>query len=616
MISGESEPASTGGARSSDQRRRRLKSLGGLARSETFLRPLLLLVTPGVLVFVLGVRAIEPTNGQDGYLYVGAVARLRDFLTRFPDAYYGARFGYILPSWVFTRVLGFESGFYALRLGLLGAVCVLMGLRGSLRPAAALLATVIFCTAPIVLVATFNTYTLSTGVLTLVLGSLLLATTGEFDRSSISRVFVAGMALGLSWNSHFVALPVCGVVFVVFIADQMWTRRPDAARQAAAYCAAFALGTGIVVISALLIYGLRFDLWNVYGPTLAQAGEQTDVFYLEPGWRWLSWRHYLLVGPLAVVAGAVAWRCETNGPRCAVVRRLTLFSGTSLGLFAFFQWFQDDPLLATYFYSALPLALSTATLAVACAVIVDRDFRHVTAVAVAAVVLVPTLTFVASRVKGSYAAVLAGCVVAAALAVFAARRAGAGRGAGVGAVLAAALWAAVSSPHDFPATPGGFRTDPRYDDALFAYDTAALDRAKIVDSFARALPSLPRQRGELRVWFDAAGPFDQLSAPFVWYRSALQAPGDAVLPNITPTVRDRILIERPRYVVIVDGQEVDAAQGASRLMGLAPYRTLWHQAFTRGQTVVYVILLERAAGTWPDYPCDASNGDDVPQVCP
>jgi hypothetical protein len=84
-----------------------------LDESSVIRRIIILVVTatlPIIWFFLLGARSIEPINGQDGYAYIGIVARTEDFLYRFPNSYFGFRFGYILPSSLFRSLFGFELG--------------------------------------------------------------------------------------------------------------------------------------------------------------------------------------------------------------------------------------------------------------------------------------------------------------------------------------------------------------------------------------------------------------------------------------------------------------------------------------------------------------------------
>ena len=141
-----------------------------------------------------------------------------------------------------------------------------------------------------------------------------------------------------------------------------------------------------------------------------------------------------------------------------------------------------------------------------------------------------------------------------------------------------------------------------------------MERAILVNQLSGILPSLPKNRGELLIWFDSAGPFDQLSAPFLWYRSGLQSVVDPPAPKVTEAVASRLLDRRPRYVVVIDGQEADAVAAATAVIARAPYTELWKRTLKSGETIAYVILLERKAGTWRDFPCDDPTSL-IPIVC-
>ncbi len=569
-------------------------------------------VLPTVLFLALGVRPLEPLNGQDGYLYTAMVPRMYDFMNRFPDAYYGVRFGYTLPTWLATKLLGFEGGYLIVRWVAIGAICTV--LTRSVRPRAALLATTLLATSPILLVAAFNTYTLSIGVLSFVAAATLLATARSEHPRLLLRVGCAGALLATTWNSHLVAVPISLVVGLLFVIDHVAHGCERRGRMAVRLAAALAVGAVLVTSIGIVVYGTQFGVWDLYGPSLDQARRPADSFYLDPGWNWISWRHYLWVGPIATIAGVLAWRTETEPTVRDVARRLTVFSTVCFGIFVCFQFLLDSPLLAIYFYSALPLALAVTCVAFSCAAVVNRPLPmanlQTASIGIAALLALVT----AARVGGQFAVVTLLAVTASVLAVVCVVRSSQTAAIGMGLIVLAMSWTTVSSPHDFPGTPGGFRTDPYYDTVLFSYDWTMMDRAQLVDEFARALPSLPDERGAMSVWFDPAQPYDQLSAPLAWRRSALNTATDPGPPEVTESIRSALAVERPRYIVIIDGQQTDATLGAAGIIEVAPYAVAWQRQFTEGDLVAHVVLLERAPGTWPDFPCRSPEG--LAGVCP
>ena len=476
---------------------------------------------------------------------------------------------------------------------------------GRIRPSQALLAGVIVCTSPIILVAAFSTYTMSTGVLTFLAASTVLAVHQSASRGGWWRVAGAGALFALSWNSNFAVLPIAVVVASAFLVDQFLTTGTDRLREAAKSASALVVGTLAVVIPAVLVYGLRFDIWNVYAPTLAQARTPTSDVFLDPGWDWLSWRHYVLVGPLAVVAVASAWLTEPDIFLRGVLRRFTVLSASCLVVFASFQWVLETPLLSLYFYSALPLALCIVSFAFAVATVIGRLRSSLIApVAICVAVLSLATSLSGSRWGAPFWSLLTVSGLAVGAVVLGAHGRPRLLTSSVIALVLIAGWSAVSSPHDFPASPGGYRVDPNYDDVLFAYDDSSMDRVKILQEMSLALPSLPDYRGQIAVWFDSLGPFDQLTAPFLWYESALQSSVDPPMPEMTTTVSERVVQVRPRFVVIIDSDNNDVIEGIANIRALAPYAVVWRRSFESGDTTSWVALLERSDESWRDFPCD------------
>jgi hypothetical protein len=583
-------------------------------------------VIPAATFLVLGVRAVEPINGQDGYLYVGIVARMQDFLERFPNTYYGMRFGYTLPSLAFERLFGFEYGHLLLRFALLAAVCVAMTAGRALTGTWAVLAAILVSSSPLVVVSTFSTYTLSIGSLTFVLGVLLLAQDGRDGSRDAARVMVATAAFAVAWNCHLVVLLPAVAAWSVAAIDRfrggdlpVLRATGHRRRTLVLLMVSGVVGTASVVGLGMAILGLRYGITDVYGPALQQADEGASERFRYGGVSWLGYRHYLLVVPAAIVTGVVAWRTEPDGATRTMLRRTTLSTVAVLGVYGWFQWISREPLLEMYFHAGPLLVLSVVTLALAASVILKR--LDADRLSLGREGLTPTIPFVlavtvvlgalagGARVGGPASIVALGVAGACAVVVSARLLAGGSRTRGIRAVgvtlvLAAASWSAVSSPHDFPPTPGGYRVDPFYDIALFAYDEDSMDRVKILHELSRTLPSLPQDRGQLMMWFDPLGPYDQMSAPFLWYlgRGALQSPADPPPPVVTEAVTTNVVDVRPRFVVVLDDDAQVVTDATAAVVALAPYEIRWRRSFTAVSTSLDVVLLERRAGSWQDFP--------------
>lgn len=588
-------------------------SAGNPAPRSRWLGRLGVALLPVAVFVVLGVRSLEPINGQDGYLYIGMVARLEDFLARFPDAYYGMRFGYTLPSVVFARVFGFEVGHHLLRFALLGLVCLQLRAASSLSWRYRALAAVLFCASPLVLVSTFSTYPMSIGALSFTAGALLLARDDTTSNAAFGRLTLGGMALAVAWNCHLVALvPAIAVCFVA-IADRV-RLSPSRQRTAVRSIAFVGAGTLLVVGTGVAVLWLRYGISDVYGPTLRQAERGASEQFRYDGLEWLGFRHYLLVVPISACVSLFVWRTEEGPSTRTSMRRLALMNVAVTCVYGWFQWARREPLLEMYYHSGPLLLLAVATLSISIATVLRRFARSRWYVFPLVLSLVIVCSYAGSRVSTSFVALAVITGALAGLTLLARARGAALQSAAVALFVGVAAWSSVSSPHDFPPTPGGYRVDPNYDIALFAYDGTSMERATILDRLSRSLPSLPRTRGQVMMWFDPLGPYDQMSAPFLWYLSgALQAPSDPPPPFVSQAVMDHALVARPRFIVVLDDDQRAVAQAAASLVDLAEYEYRWAERFTSGRTTLEVVLLERRAGTWSDFPC--AGVDDLPAPC-
>ncbi len=560
-----------------------------------------LVCLPFVLWLALGGVTVSPMNGIDEYIYIGAVERLRDFLLRWPDTYYAARFGYILPEWVSEHLFGADLGYFVVRFALLGLIAVAGRLRGAIDGWSAALGALLLVS-PIVVSAAFNTYTISMAFLFLLCGVSWLSGAPLDGRGRATTLLMAGAALSMSWNAHFTALPVCFVIVLIYAADVAVESRHDR-RAVLRNWVPVGIGLIGVVVAGLALYRWKFGVTDLYGPTLRQARQDTNSVFIDKGFAWMKWRPYLLFGPLSVCAGTAVWRTTTDATARRAIRRLVLFTSGAWAVFAYFQWITHDPLLSIFYYTSMPLGLSLLTFARSLSIVSTRlcpRYRAVAIVGAAAATIFVWRSL--DTVKPGYFVVLAVCAVAAVAAV-AVVRSERWRFAAVALLVLVGAWTTVAIPHTFPAASEQFRVDPQYDRLLFSYTYDGTDIVDVARSFARLLPTLPESRGEIRVWFDSSGPMNQILSTMVHYRSALQAPGGLAMPEYDAFVPERLATDRPRFVVVLDAQSGDVDAGIDTIQSLAPYRLVSRNELRSGSVVASVALLERSDGQWRDFPC-------------
>jgi hypothetical protein len=305
---------------------------------------------------------------------------------------------------------------------------------------------------------------------------------------------------------------------------------------------------------------------------------------------------------------------STDDVERRVLRRLVAMVALSTLVFAYLEWGRNGAILSVYYYSSFPLALALVLIARSIASAFARTGRErvVLAALGAGAILLPFAT--ATGFKPRYLVVASiTLVVAAAAWVLARQRVLLAPVLIVLGVLA--TFVSVSSPHDFPGATEQFRLDPSYDMTMFQYDWSAFGLYQVADDYSRALPSLPHDRGELRVWFDndPRSITNQVQSTLVHYYSALEPPSDTGPPNLAAFSAQRLATDRPRFVVILDTSEADVEQGVQAIARAGePYEQRWTKRFHHGSITVFAALLERQQGTWRDYPCKGA--DDVPVV--
>jgi len=551
-----------------------------------------LALLPIFVFYVTGARSIEPINGQDGYAYIGIVARTQDFLSRFPDSYFGTRFGYVLPSVLFHRIFGFEVGHHLLRFAFLGFVAFLMRIRGQIKKSTVVVMVVLFCLSPIVLVSTFSTYTMSLGALFLLFGLLILAI---YDLEGYSNFFIAAFSsalLAMAWNSHLQLLLPSIVMFGVLIIDRSLGKENDRISYLVQLGIAGVIGAGIICALGSVILGSRYGVWNPWAPGLRFASSPVNEAFKSSGFDWISWRHYVLLAPLSLVVGGGAWLTEEDQLLRRVMRRMTLSCLVLFFVYVIYQWGMGGIALETFFHSSGLLICSLATFIVAIGLLLNRAKK--TSLFSLLIILSSLISYViGARMETDFLPLVFVFLGVCSAFLFVLRIRKSLVNFSLVSLVIVAAWLTVSSPHDFPATAGGYRTDPLYDSALFSFDKHSMSRASVLNEISLQLPSLPIESGDIKIWFNPISKYDQLSAPFLWYKSALQAPSDSGPPKISEFSKQMIQGSPPRFIVVLDGDKKKVSSGARELKKAWDYDLRWLKSYSAAGIVVYVALLEQ-----------------------
>jgi hypothetical protein len=403
---------------------------------------------------------------------------------------------------------------------------------------------------------------------------------------------IGAAILALAWNSHLQLLLPAVVVIAIITIDNAAHQKLNLSKYIIKHAGAALVGTVLVCFTGSVIYGIKYGLWDMWTPGLKFASKEPEKIFETRGFEWITWRQYVLLVPVSASLGIAAWVTEENLIIRRALRQLTLAVVGIFSVYAFYQWILKGISLEIFFHSSGLFVATVGLLTLSIGCILRRN-SNIAIQAIAFVCVSLAMYAISANFDGYFPALLAvatltiGFVLCTGFymkqilsisAIFA---------------LAVSSWVTVSSPHDFPASAGGYRTDPLYDMALFSYDRSSLNRASVVDQISRIIPCFPSIQGDLLVWFNPTSPIDQLSAPFLWYKSSLQDELDPALPTVTPTVRRKIQSANSKYIVIIGKDLAEATAASKAIRDIAPYEERWRKNFSKADFVAVTVFLER-----------------------
>lgn len=351
-----------------------------------------LCLLPGVVWVVLGLPKMHAASFSDAYYYFAYAHNFVDLVERYGMIYYAVRFGAIFPDWLFGALLGPVAGFLVLRYLLCVATCVALFLFFSSRYTvlAGWFAAAFWMFNPFVLKMMLSPYVTSTAVPFSLLGLLLLLLQTQHSivsqKSGVCRYGVvssmgAGALFCLSATSNIFAAITIGFGGLAWM---IWTMMLGW-RAIVFGLLGCAVGAGLTLCVAMVVYGWLFDMPHILMPTIdsiVSLGSGGSSNWTRPIADWLADSPMIFAPPLLAVAGVfLGWRERE--------RALIAFSIALIGMTGFYWWldlFRDGYALSfwPYFQFLLPLMVFVA--AESCGVVVARSSamsgRWVMAVAV------------------------------------------------------------------------------------------------------------------------------------------------------------------------------------------------------------------------------------------
>jgi len=525
------------------------------------------LLSPAALFLVLRPEEFFTQNGVDPFLYLGYSWDTRDLIDRFGMEYYPVRWGLTLPIYATTKLFGTVGGFYVMRYAL--ALVAIVPLYAYLRRRSAAigaLGVLLFLSSPMLLRGLMTAYSDTTGVPYLTGAIALLLTTQVTDTWRRTRLVAAGALLGLAVNSNPIivalAMAIVGGWGIWELSTRRWRIVVDGALVLA----------GIVGVSlfGVLYFWYRFDQPDIFTPSIDAARHWSGAAgesFRAPDYGWLSYRFFLYLPPLVLVAWLLTLP-RGERPRRDGWAAMTVLAAMS-AFFVVHQFVLGSTSMETYYYTSY----LTPAIVIGLALVVDRVLAPLasvwwrwSAVAVAfAFLLIRNAALETYEFSWNPGLVLVlGVTLVAVGLVWRLPR--------VAPVAMATLVLANGSllffaPSNPPLSPGQtFRYDPHYELALGNAESTGLSWYEMSHELVDVMPPLTGKDGNLLFWYDTSNQLltslqsTYRSLPIAWQANL------PPMPNINDAQMQRLRDDRTGWLVLLGTSEAELRAGVDALV--------------------------------------------------
>ncbi len=275
------------------------------------------LASPAIAFFVLGLRAMAPTVLPDPSMSSTYVFDPRDFFSRYnavltPTARMreGSRVGFLVPARLSDLAFGAVPGFFVFRyvLALVAVVPAYLLLRRLYGLGAGVLAVAVIMSSPILVTAWGSDFPDSAVVSYLIgaIACLLMPTAGR--RPRMAWLGAAGFLFTMAvWS-----LATCAVLVAVVLAAYLFARLLRQRRHLCADVVVLAVVAVAVTVALGAASAAELGQFNYITPTinsvlfLATPGQ--EAMWHSANWRWAPYEAYVLVPPALAAAWTVVGR--------------------------------------------------------------------------------------------------------------------------------------------------------------------------------------------------------------------------------------------------------------------------------------------------------------------
>jgi hypothetical protein len=546
-----------------------------------------------VLFLALGIQGMTNTNIEDQRFYQAYAEHGDDLLRRYgTSGYFWVRLAFILPARLAYKFFGAVDGFFVWRylLALVAIVPAYLLLSRLYGRAAGWIAVAAVLSNPVLIYAWGTDYPDSSAVSYLIAGTacLFMPVRGSRPRRGrIGWLILAGTAGALALHSQFVSAPLVAAAWLVAVALELKASRREAALTLAILLGCAAAGTGLLSLTAALMWGqpdiispsVRAALWFRKAKEVRKFHSAND--------HWVLRNTYLVVPILAPALWAVL-RWATPADRDEQPRRdrrcelgLAITAALQVAAFVYLQFPGKAEELEYHVYSSMLWSASVLLIAL----VVARLCRPLLTVArtcwlpAVLVVAVPyLLTFLRDHL---HFRLLAGVGVGVTLLVVvwagARRRPSLGLAAALTVLVVGATYAITTAEPPGQSWLAGQKRYPQPDFAHALRNNGAWhaqeDSYRLVAELNRTMPQATGRGQLLLTWY---GPYDSLSSDlttqYLWTPQSLSMD----LPTLSALDRRILAARHPQTLVIFapDPAQLAAAVQSLRAAGLAATVTL------------------------------------------
>jgi hypothetical protein len=280
---------------------------------------LAVMVSPLVAFFGLRLRLMPLPDLNDPAMHTTFIIDPQSIFLRYSAAFTpsarlreGARVAFLVPGRIAYLLFGAVPGFVVFRyvLALVAVIPAYLLLRRLYGRSAGVVATIVILSSPVIITAWGTDFPNSAAVSYLIAGLACLVMPSVRHRTA--WLAVSAVCVTLAVWSIATSAPLVVATLVVYAVIRVWREPAHIYRDALVMVGAALAVTGVLAVASGVLLG-QFDYISPTIHSVIYLSQQSlEAVYHSTSWRWAPFVAYLLVPPVVVVVGLVAFGCQVN----------------------------------------------------------------------------------------------------------------------------------------------------------------------------------------------------------------------------------------------------------------------------------------------------------------